>query len=52
MTLDVGTLTTSATAVLRIVGFSQRADNDNAATSAKYLVKINMHQLAFGTVGV
>lgn len=52
MTVDVGTIGTTATLVLRVVGFSQRADNDNAATSAKYLVKINMHQLGFGTAGV
>lgn len=49
MTADVGTLATTATLPLRIVGFSQRVDNDNASTSAKYLVKINNHQLGSST---
>lgn len=49
MTADVGTLGTTATWVLRVVGFSRRADNDNASASAKYLVKINNHQLGSGT---
>jgi hypothetical protein len=48
MTADVGTILTTATLPLRIVGFSQRADNEIAA-SAKYLVKINNHQLGSGT---
>lgn len=49
MTADVGTIATTATLPLRILGFSQRADNDNTAASAKYLVKINNHQLGSGT---
>lgn len=49
MTADVGTIGTTATLPLRIVGFSQRADNDNASASAKYLVKINNHQLGSST---
>lgn len=49
MTADVGTILTTATLPLRIVGFSQRVDNDNASASAKYLVKINNHQLGSGT---
>jgi hypothetical protein len=48
MTLDVATITTTATLPLRIVGFSQRADNEVAA-SAKYIVKINNHQLGSST---
>jgi hypothetical protein len=48
MTADVGTILTTATLPLRIVGFSQRADNEIGA-SAKYLVKINNHQLGGGT---
>jgi len=48
MTADVGTILTTATLPLRIMGFSQRADNEVAA-SAKYLVKINNHQLGSGT---
>lgn len=49
MTLDVGTITTTATLPLRIVGFSQRVDNDDTSTNAKYVVKINNHQLGSGT---
>lgn len=55
MTIDVGTIATgNATYELKVVGFSQRVDNDNSATSAKYLVKINNHQLgaSTGTAGV
>jgi len=48
MTADVATILTTATLPLRIMGFSQRADNEIAA-SAKYLVKINNHQLGSGT---
>lgn len=48
MTADVGTILTTATLPLRIMGFSQRADNEIGA-SAKYLVKINNHQLGSGT---
>lgn len=49
MTADVGTILTTATLPLRIVSFSQRVDNDNASASAKYIVKINNHQLGSGT---
>lgn len=49
MTADVGTLATTATLPLRVMGFSQRVDNDNTSTAAKYLVKINNHQLGSGT---
>lgn len=48
MTADVATILTTATLPLRIMGFSQRADNEIAA-SAKYLVKINNHQLGSST---
>lgn len=49
MTGDVGTLATTATLTLRVMGFSQRIDNDNTATNSKWLVKLNNHQLNSGT---
>lgn len=49
VTLDVGTAAVGATLALRIVGFSQRVDNDNTAANAKVLVKINNHQLGSST---
>ena len=49
MTLDVGTIATTATLPLKIIGFTQRVDNDNTAASSKVLVKINNHQLNSGT---
>lgn len=49
VTLDVATIATTATLPLRIMGFTQRPDNDNTAASAKVVVKINNHQLAAGT---
>lgn len=49
VTLDVGTAATTATLALRIVGFSQRVDNDPTAANAKVLVKINNHQLGSST---
>lgn len=49
MTLDVGTIATTATLPLRIVGFTQRPDNDNTAASSKVLVRINNHQLSAST---
>lgn len=54
VTLDVGTAATTATLALKIVGFTQRPDNDNTAANSKVLVKINNHQLAAstGTAGV
>jgi hypothetical protein len=54
VTLDVATAATTATLALRIVGFSQRVDNDPTSAAAKVLVKINNHQLgaSTGTAGV
>lgn len=49
MTLDVATINTTATLPLRIVGFTQRPDNDNTAALAKVLVRINNHQNAAST---
>lgn len=49
VTLDVATAATTATLALRIVGFSQRVDNDNTSANAKVLVKINNSQFAGGT---
>lgn len=49
MTLDVATITTTATLPLKIMSFSSRADNDMTATAAKYIVKINNHQYSGGT---
>lgn len=49
MTADVGTILTTATLPLKIMAFSQRADNDNASANAKYIVKINNHQYSGGT---
>lgn len=49
VTLDVATAATTATLALRIVGFSQRVDNDPTAAAAKVLVKINNNQLGAGT---
>lgn len=52
VTLDVATAATTATLPLKIVGFSQRVDNDNTAANAKVIVKINNNQLANATAGV
>lgn len=49
MTLDVGTVATTATLPLKIVGFSQRVDNDNTSANSKVLVKFNNDQFAGGT---
>lgn len=49
MTIDVGTLATTATFPCRVMGFSQRADNDNTAAAAKAIVKLNNHQLGSST---
>lgn len=49
MTADVGTVATTATFPLRIIGFSQRADNDNTSAAAKLVVKLNNHQLGSST---
>lgn len=54
MTLDVGTLNTTATLSLKVLGFTQRPDNDPTAASAKLIVKINNDQFgsSTGTAGV
>ncbi len=49
MTLDVATAAVTATLPLKIVGFSQRVDNEVGNPNAKVLVKINNHQLNSGT---
>jgi hypothetical protein len=52
VTLDVATAATTATLPLKIVGFTQRVDNDNTSANAKVIVKINSFQLANATAGV
>lgn len=47
-TIDLGTIGTGATLTFRIIKFVPRPDNEVGA-SAKYLVKINNHQLSPGT---
>lgn len=49
VTLDAGTVATTATLPLKIVGFSQRVDNEVGNANAKVLVKINNHQFNSGT---
>lgn len=49
MTLDVGTVATTATLACKILEFSQRVDNDNTAASAKLIVKLNNNQNNSGT---
>lgn len=49
VTLDVGTAATTATLALKIVGFTQRVDNDNTSANAKVVVKINNDQFGAGT---
>jgi hypothetical protein len=49
MTLDAATVATTATLPLKIVGFSQRVDNEVGNASAKVLVKLNNHQFNSGT---
>jgi hypothetical protein len=49
MTLDAGTVATTATLPLKIVGFSQRVDNEVGNANAKVLVKLNNHQFNSGT---
>jgi hypothetical protein len=49
MTLDVGTILTTATLPLKIMGFTQRVDNDNTAAAAKLIVKLNNDQFMGGT---
>lgn len=52
VTLDTSTAATTSTLSLRIIGFSQKVDNDNTSANAKVIVKINNSQLANGTAGV
>ena len=54
VSLDVATIAVTATLSLKILGFTQRVDNDNTSTFSKVLVKINNHQFAAatGTAGV
>lgn len=52
VTLDVGTAATTSTLALKIVGFTQRVDNDNTSANSKVVVKINSSQLANATAGV
>lgn len=49
VTLDVATAAVTATLPLKIIGFSQRVDNDNTAANAKVLVKLNNHTFNSGT---
>ena len=48
-TVTAATLTDSTTANLKLMGFTQRVDNQPAAAYAKLLVKINNHAYAAGT---
>lgn len=54
VTLDVATAATTATLALKIMGFTQRVDNEVAAANAKVVVKINNDQFgsSTGTAGV
>lgn len=52
VTLDVATAATTATLPLKIVGFTQRPDNDVTSPASKVIVKINNSQLANATAGV
>lgn len=47
--LDVATAATTATLQLKILGFTQRVDNDNTSANAKVVVKINNDQFGSGT---
>lgn len=49
VTLDVGTLATTATLPLKVIMFVQRPDNDVTAAASKVIVKINNHQYSAGT---
>lgn len=49
VTLDVATAATTATLPLKIMGFTQRVDNDNTSANAKVIVKINNDQFGAGT---
>jgi hypothetical protein len=54
MQLDTSTKQTTATLVLKTLGFVPRLDNEPGSANAKVLVKINNHQLGShtGTAGV
>jgi len=43
---------TAATLNLRLMGAVQRDDNDPSLVNAKWLVKLNMHELSSATVGI
>lgn len=47
--LDATTLAVTATLPLKVIGFSQRQDNEVGNANAKLIVKINNHQLTGGT---
>lgn len=50
MTLDAGTAATAnPTFELKIMGFSQRVDNEVGNANAKVIVKLNNHQYSTGT---
>lgn len=49
VTLDVSTAATTATLPLKIIGFTQRVDNDNTSANSKVVVKINNDQFGAGT---
>lgn len=49
MQLDTSTKATTATLVLKILGFVNRPDNEIGSANAKVWVTINNHQLASGT---
>lgn len=48
-TVDMGTESTTNTLMFKLLGFSQKVNNEPAAASAKVLVMFNAHQ--FGSVG-
>lgn len=52
VTADVATAAVTATLPLKIVGFSQRVDNEVGQPNSKIVVKINNYQLANATAGV
>ncbi len=49
VTLDVATAAVTAALPLKIIGFSQRVDNEVGNVNAKVLVKLNNHTLNSGT---
>lgn len=52
VTADVATAAVTATLPLKIVGFSQRVDNELGQPNSKIVVKINNSQFANATAGV